>query len=85
LVSCKPDDKDNKDHLPKDILGFTPTELIPTEIPLPVESEHPAELPAELIPKDNSLVALENPVVNPPFNNWSVNQPSPPHDSGLSK
>jgi len=21
--------------------------------------------------------------VNPPFNNWSVNQPSPPHDHGL--
>jgi len=20
-----------------------------------------------------------NPVENPPFNNWSVNQPSPPH------
>jgi len=26
----------------------------------------------------------KNPVVNPPFNNWSVNQPSPPHASGLS-
>lgn len=25
-----------------------------------------------------------NPVVNPPFNNWSVNQPSVPHDSGLA-
>jgi len=25
----------------------------------------------------------ENPVVNPPFNNWSVNQPSPPHQRGL--
>lgn len=25
----------------------------------------------------------KNPVVNPPFNNWSVNQPSPPHDHGL--
>ena len=25
-----------------------------------------------------------NPVVNPPFNNWSVNQPSPPHATGLS-
>ena len=25
-----------------------------------------------------------NPVVNPPFNNWSVNQPSPPHDHGLN-
>ena len=23
-----------------------------------------------------------NPVVNPPFNNWSVNQPSVPHDQG---
>ena len=22
-------------------------------------------------------------MVNPPFNNWSVNQPSPPHDHGL--
>lgn len=25
---------------------------------------------------------IANPVVNPPFNNWSVNQPSVPHDSG---
>ena len=25
---------------------------------------------------------IANPVWNPPFNNWSVNQPSPPHDSG---
>jgi len=27
---------------------------------------------------------MENPVYNPPFNNWSVNQPSPPHDHGLA-
>jgi len=26
----------------------------------------------------------QNPVVNPPFNNWSVNQPSVPHDTGLA-
>ena len=26
----------------------------------------------------------KNPVVNPPFNNWSVNQPSPPHATGLN-
>jgi len=26
----------------------------------------------------------QNPVENPPFNNWSVNQPSPPHAHGLS-
>ena len=34
--------------------------------------------------KDSAFVQLdsENPVVNPPFNNWSVNQPSVPHDSG---
>jgi len=25
-----------------------------------------------------------NPVVNPPFNNWSVHQPSVPHDHGLA-
>jgi hypothetical protein len=33
---------------------------------------------------DNMNVQLkaENPVWNPPFNNWSVNQPSPPHDHG---
>jgi hypothetical protein len=24
----------------------------------------------------------KNPVANPPYNNWSVNQPSPPHDHG---
>ena len=27
---------------------------------------------------------MSNPVENPPFNNWSVNQPSPPHASGLT-
>merc|ERR1719160_2173469 len=30
------------------------------------------------------LAQTTNPVVNPPFNNWSVNQPSPPHQTGLS-
>jgi hypothetical protein len=34
--------------------------------------------------KDATNVQLDaqNPVWNPPFNNWSVNQPSVPHDSG---
>lgn len=27
---------------------------------------------------------MGNPVVNPPFNNWSVHQPSVPHDTGLA-
>ena len=35
-------------------------------------------------PKKTSLVQLSNPVENPPMNNWSVNQPSPPHDHGLA-
>jgi hypothetical protein len=26
----------------------------------------------------------QNPVENPPMNNWSVNQPSPPHAKGMS-
>ena len=26
----------------------------------------------------------QNPVANPPWNNWSVNQPSVPHNHGLS-
>jgi hypothetical protein len=26
----------------------------------------------------------QNPVENPPMNNWSVNQPSPPHAKGLA-
>merc|ERR1711862_228031 len=34
--------------------------------------------------KKTKLAQVENPVVNPPFNNWSVNQPSPPHQTGLS-
>merc|ERR1719333_1007654 len=34
--------------------------------------------------KPTKLAQTENPVVNPPFNNWSVNQPSPPHQTGLS-
>lgn len=32
---------------------------------------------------DNSLLQINNPVDNPPYNNWSVNQPSPAHDVGL--
>jgi hypothetical protein len=34
--------------------------------------------------KKVQLAQLENPVVNPPFNNWSVNQPSVPHEHGLN-
>jgi len=33
--------------------------------------------------KPVKLAQVGNPVVNPPFNNWSVNQPFPPHDIGL--
>jgi hypothetical protein len=32
----------------------------------------------------NVQLDAENPVWNPPFNNWSVNQPSPPHQIGLT-
>ena len=28
-------------------------------------------------------VQLKNPVTNPPFNNWSVNQPRVPHANGM--
>merc|ERR1719311_447386 len=31
-----------------------------------------------------TLIQTGNPVENPPFNNWSVNQPSPPHAHGLA-
>merc|ERR1711920_942523 len=34
-------------------------------------------------PITTKLAQIENPVYNPPFNNWSVNQPSPPHDHGM--
>jgi hypothetical protein len=30
------------------------------------------------------LAQTSNPVENPPYNNWSVNQPSPPHDRGYA-
>ena len=33
-------------------------------------------------PNKRDLLQIQNPVENPPFNNWSVNQPSVPHDSG---
>ena len=33
--------------------------------------------------KGVTLAQTGNPVVNPPFNNWSVNQPSPPHQIGM--
>ena len=31
-----------------------------------------------------NLIELDNPIVNPPFNNWSVNQPSVTHNKGLN-
>ena len=31
-----------------------------------------------------SLAQTKNPVVNPPFNNWSVNQPAVQHAKGLA-
>ena len=34
-------------------------------------------------PLTTKLAQIENPVNNPPFNNWSVNQPSPPHNHGM--
>jgi hypothetical protein len=34
--------------------------------------------------KHPSFVQVTNPVDNPPYNNWSVNQPSPPHDVGYA-
>merc|ERR1711908_183519 len=33
---------------------------------------------------EKKLAQTTNPVWNPPFNNWSVNQPSGPHATGLS-
>jgi len=30
-----------------------------------------------------ALAQTSNPVENPPFNNWSVNQPAPPHRHGM--
>jgi len=39
---------------------------------------------AKKAPSKATLVQLENPVYNPPWNNWSVNQPSPPHEHGLA-
>ena len=35
-------------------------------------------------PDQLNLVELDNPVVNPPFNNWSVNQPSVTHVKGMN-
>ena len=34
-------------------------------------------------PITTSLAQTRNPVNNPPYNNWSVNQPSPPHEHGM--
>jgi hypothetical protein len=35
-------------------------------------------------PDQLNLVELDNPVVNPPFNNWSINQPSVSHAKGMN-
>jgi len=44
----------------------------------------PDEVSVEKKPVTQTLLQAANPVVNPPFNNWSVNQPSVPHAHGLS-
>ncbi len=41
---------------------------------------HIAQVKSEKV----KLAQTANPVENPPFNNWSVNQPSVPHISGLN-
>merc|ERR1719213_814542 len=51
-------------------LGLTKVRVVPDEFNLGQKEATNVQLDAE------------NPVWNPPFNNWSVNQPSPPHDSG---
>ena len=33
--------------------------------------------------KPVKLAQVGNPVVNPPYNNWSINQPSVIHDIGM--
>ena len=38
--------------------------------------------PVIVKPDNSELIQTSNPVENPPFNNWSVNQPSPPHARG---
>merc|ERR1711935_490790 len=37
---------------------------------------------AQAVPASTVLLQTANPVENPPFNNWSVNQPSQPHAIG---
>jgi len=32
----------------------------------------------------HSLAQISNPVENPPYNNWSKNQPSPAHAQGMA-
>jgi len=44
----------------------------------------PDEVHVDKKAKKVNLAQIGNPVVNPPFNNWSVNQPSVPHEHGLS-
>ena len=36
------------------------------------------------IDTEEVMLQLSNPTENPPMNNWSVNQPSPPHSKGLA-
>jgi len=43
-----------------------------------------AQIMAQKQEKPVKLAQTGNPVVNPPFNNWSVNQPSPTHDIGMA-
>jgi len=61
----------------------------PDEVSVAKKNAKKAAVFAELESSDDEedeyvMLNAQNPVNNPPFNNWSVNQPSVPHNHGLA-
>ena len=69
-VTVNPESIMKENTMAKANLGLTKVRVGPDEMNLGQRDATNVQLDAQ------------NPVWNPPFNNWSVNQPSPPHDSG---
>jgi hypothetical protein len=89
--------KKNAEMKSKQVLGQKDVKGVPVHVnpTLMKDSMADADLGMDMrvgpdevhVPKKSQKTKLAqtgNPVWNPPFNNWSVNQPSPPHAHGLS-
>merc|ERR1719263_939369 len=76
--------KDSDNQMAATALGF-PIRMGPDDLKLHQKSKPNDSVVLQVngSPVEINNVQIGNPVNNPPFNNWSVNQPSVPHDKGL--